>query len=224
MGRKHNKQISFYVTDELHKEIKRTASDNGKTIKAYIVDLHNNLLNQVQLSERLRVQESLTLQVIETLKEMNKELKLLRPKPVKIDSQIQQETKIENSQESLDSKGEEGESLYDFMQKQKIGQKETQSESLHTFAKGNLKNIMPHDLLPQDWDQDYDPEDDFTKMVETTLSELGATDLEGLNISIKDSSGREIKTVKPPSPHTKPIEKKYDEEFTKLVEDALKDL
>ncbi len=213
MPRKDNKQISFYVSENLHKEIKNEAISQGKTMKQYILDLHREA-KQKPAQESILIEQSkqmkLLIEEIENLKGLIVEQGRLLQKFV---------TKEPILAETIDE--EPIISLHEVMSHQK--HPDLEEASLHDLAKGGLGKFITEEKEPETI---HSEDDEFTKLIEEALEELEKTEFRNLDIMVKDSSGKTIQKLKTdlPKPNTKPIEDIYTEEFTRLVEEALKNL
>ncbi len=212
MGRKDSKQISFYVSEQLHREIKSTAKNLGKSIKAYIIDLHRE-------REESKAQASILEEHRKLLMDFHKEIQVLKGMIVELHSlepPISSPTEDENVDDGTTP------SLYDVMSKE-FHPEQSEEPSLHQLAKTGLTAVPKNQQKETVVD---DPEaDEFAKLVEEALSELSKTQAMEMDIQIKDSKGRTIKSLSSnlPKPNTQSMEQKYDEEFAKLIEEALKE-
>ncbi len=215
MPRKENKQISFYVTEALHKEIKEQAILSGKTMKRYITDLHKENLSRERQEEILEAH----LQSINLLMEEIRDLKHLVANQTKLIQQLLGQ----KFPEPIEPETEPVVSLHDVMAS--VKHPENEEGTLHDLAKGGLGKFISKETKTEPLTEEKNV-DEFTRLIEEALNELGQTEVTNLDLRIKDSSGKTISSIsnEPPKPNTKPMEDVYAEEFTNLLEEALKNI
>ncbi|RMG31993.1 MAG: hypothetical protein D6732_13865 [Methanobacteriota archaeon] len=215
MPRKENKQISFYVTEELHKQIKEQAILSGKTMKRYITDLHKENLAREKQEDLWETH----LQSINLLMEEVRDLKNL----VANQTKLIQKLLGQKIQEPVEVDNEPVVSLHDVMAS--VKHPEDEQGTLHDLAKGGLGKFISKEATSEPVKED-EKIDEFTQLIEEALNELGQTEVSNLDLRIKDSSGKTISAISnnPPKPNTKPMEDVYTEEFTHLLEEALKNI
>lgn len=215
MPRKENKQISFYVNENLHKEIKEQAILNGKTMKRYIIDLHQEFVEKEKEENLLEAH----FQSINLLMEEIRDLKAI----VANQTKLIQKLLGEDASDNVEVDNSPVVSLHDVMAS--VKHPENDQGTLHDLAKGGLGKFISKEATaePEPMDQSVD---EFSHLIEEALNELGKTEVSDLDLRIKDSSGKTISEIssEPPKPNTKPMEETYAEEFTTLLEEALKNL